>query len=133
MSQTKSNILDQVDYMRFPFAIGDHGAETSARRAHVRAQIEQVLFTLPGERWFRPEFGAGIRTLIFEPNNRPLWEVTKKRLEASLGEALAGEVLPESLEISVEGREEQLLIVIAYTLATINHTDRVEFLVKGAP
>lgn len=133
MSQTKSNILDQVAYMRFPFAIGEDGAKTSARRAHVREQIEQVLFTVPGERWFRPEFGAGIRTLIFEPNNRPLWEVTKKRLESSLGEALAGEVLPESLRIAVEGSDEKLLVVIAYTLATINHTERVEFLVEGAP
>lgn len=133
MSQTKSNILDQVDYMRFPFAIGGQGAATSTRRAHVREQIEQVLFTLPGERWFRSEFGAGIRTLVFEPNNRPLWEVVKKRLESSLGEALAGEVLPESLQISVEGQDEKLLIVIAYTLATINHSERVEFLVEGAP
>ena len=128
-----SSTLDQVDYMRFPFAIGEAGAVTSARRAHVREQIEQVLFTLPGERWFRPEFGAGVRTLIFEPNNRPLWELTQKRLEASLGEALAGEVLPESLEITVEGQDERLLIVIAYTLATINHTERVEFLVEGGP
>lgn len=128
-----SDILDQVDYMSFPLAISAEGAATSGRRAHVREQIEQVLFTLPGERWFRPEFGVGIRTLVFEPNNRPLWELTKKRLEASLTEALAGEVLPESLEISVEGVEAELRVTIAYRLATINHTERVQLLVEGAP
>lgn len=128
-----SNILDQVDYMSFPLAIGTEGTATSGRRTHVRGQIEQVLFTLPGERWFRPEFGVGIRTLVFEPNNRPLWELTKKRLEASLTEALAGEVLPESLEISVEGVEAELRVTIAYRLATINHTEQVQFLVEGAP
>ncbi len=127
-----SDILDQIDYMSFPLAIGAEGAATSGRRAHVRQQIEQVLFTLPNERWFRPEFGVGIRALVFEPNNRPLWELTKKRLEASLTDALAGEVLPESLEISVEGQDAELRVTIAYRLATINHTEQVQFLVGGA-
>jgi len=128
-----NKILDQVDYMSFPLNISADGCAVSARRAHVREQIEQVLFTLPGERWFRPEFGVGIRTLIFEPNNRPLWELAKKRLEASLGEALAGEVVPESLQIGVDGEQAELRVTITYTLATINHTEQVEFLVHGAP
>ena len=82
--------LNNPDYMKFPLEIGAHGAETSTRRLHVREQIEQVLFTHPGERWFRPEFGIGVRALVFEPNNLALWEVTKKRLLASLRDALAG-------------------------------------------
>ena len=70
--------------MKFPFEIGEDGATLSSRLTHVREQIEQVLHTMHGERWYRPEFGVGIRTLIFEPNNVGLWEVTKKRLMASL-------------------------------------------------
>ncbi len=93
----------------------------------MREQIEQVLFTHPGERWFRPEFGVGIRALVFEPNGNALWELTKKRLLASLSEALQGEVNPASLDVSVTGDEEKLLVTIAYTLATINHTEKLEF------
>jgi hypothetical protein len=115
--------------MSFPVRIGERGAATSDRNAHVREQIEQVLFTNPGERAFRPEFGVGIRALIFEPNNAVLWEITRKRLIASLSEALRGEVDPKSLEITVDGEEEKLLVVISYTLATIGHRERQEFLV----
>ena len=123
--------LNNSDFMKFPLEIGAAGAVTSARRQHVREQIEQVLFTNPGERWFRPEFGAGVRALVFEPNSSVLWEVTKKRLLASLSEALAGEVDPKTLEVSVEGEDAKLIIVIAYMLATINHTERLEFVVEG--
>jgi hypothetical protein len=123
--------LNNADYMTFPLKIGAGGAARSSRREHVRELIEQVLFTDPRERWFRPEFGVGVRTLVFEPNNSVLWEVTKKRLLASLSDALAGEVESSTLDIDVAGDGEKLNIVIAYTLATINHTEKLEFAVEG--
>jgi phage baseplate assembly protein W len=123
--------LNNPDYMKFPLEIGARGVITSARRQHVREQIEQVLFTHPGERWFRPEFGIGVRALVFEPNAAALWEVTKNRLLASLNEALAGEVDPRSLEVAVEGDGEKLLITISYMLATIQHTEKLQFAVQG--
>jgi len=123
--------LNNPDYMKFPLEIGAHGAVTSTRRLHVREQIEQVLFTHPGERWFRPEFGIGVRALVFEPNNLALWEVTKKRLLASLRDALAGEVDPRSLEVAVTGEGERLLITISYMLATIQHTEKLQFAIPA--
>jgi hypothetical protein len=123
--------LNNPDFIKFPLQIEANGAITSMRREHVREQIEQVLFTYPGERWFRPEFGVGVRALVFEPNNQALWEITKKRLLTSLTDALAGEVEPSSLSVDVTGEEEKLLITIAYRLATINHTERLAFAVEG--
>jgi len=128
-----SSLLNNADYMKFPLQISTNGSVTSARRQHIREQIKQVLFTHPGERWFRPEFGIGVRALVFEPNNNVLWEVSKKRLLASLSEALAGEVSPESIDVDVTGDSEKLLITIAYTLATINQTEKLEFAVEGNP
>lgn len=121
--------LNNPDYMKFPLQIRAQGAVNSSRLDHVREQIEQVLFTLPGERWYRPDFGAGIRTLLFEPNNHVLWEVTEKRLLASLSEALIGEVDPKTLSVEVVGQDEKLLVTISYTLATLNHTERQQFLI----
>lgn len=126
--------LNQPVYMDFPLQLGREGAINSQRIPHIRDQIELVLFTDPGERWFRPEFGAGIRALVFEPNGSPLWQITKQRLQASLAEALAGEVAPRDLEISVSANAdfpEQLVIGIAYRLAALNHTELVEFDVAG--
>ena len=69
--------------MSFPFRIGKTGALTSNRAAHIREQIEQILFTTPGERVFRPEFGAGVRHLLFEPNNDVLSALLLRRLQAA--------------------------------------------------
>jgi uncharacterized protein len=115
--------LSDPGYMKFPFRVGRDGPRYSTRAEHVREQIEQVLFTHPGERVFRPEFGAGVRALLFEPNASPLRELARKRLIASLAEALRGEVDPRTLEVEVEQAGERLLIRIAYALAAIGHRE----------
>ena len=87
--------------LAFPFRVGAAGPAVSRGADYVREQIEQVLFTTPGERVFRSEFGAGVKTLTFEPNNQPLWEVTRRRILAALtavvviaGAALAANMPP---------------------------------------
>jgi len=122
--------LPKASYLAFPLRINEQGAAASSHSEHVREQIEQVLFTNPGERVFRPEFGAGLRQLIFEPNTSVLWEMVKKRLTASLIEALYGEVDPRTLEVEVDGFDgtaalanEKLYITIRYELTAIGQRE----------
>lgn len=126
--------LADPPYLKFPLRFTG-GAEEAPRLAnrseHVRGQIEQVLFTIAGERVFRPEFGAGLKALLFEPNATPLWQITQRRLAASLAEALAGEVDPRTLEVSVEGKEGELVITIAYALAAIGRREELTFSMGG--
>lgn len=119
--------LSESLFLKFPFAIGDDGPKTSSRSEHVREQIEQVLFTSPKERVFRPEFGAGVRGLVFEPNNIALRNTTLNRLNAALAEALYGEVDPRTLEIAVSNEEEKLIIHISYVLAAVNKQEEHPF------
>ena len=108
--------LPDVAYLKFPFRIRQNGAESSGRASHVREQIEQILFTTPGERVFRPEFGAGIRRLIFEPNNQALASLLIRRLQSSLQPALQGEVDPKTLAFDVRADEdspEKLIVEIS--------------------
>ena len=123
--------LSEPPYMKFPFEVGADGPQISGRSTHVREQIEQVLFTNPGERVFRPAFGAGVRALIFEPNNQSLRELARERLTSSLSDALQGEVDPKTLKVTFPelepGEEHKLKIVISYTLATIGHSEQQEF------
>jgi phage baseplate assembly protein W len=121
--------LSDAAYLSFPFRVGPEGPQTSGRLSHVREQIEQVLYTNPQERVFRPEFGAGIPMLIFEPHGSVLRETLRKRLMASLAEALRGEVDPKTLEVSFPEPvgSEKLVVEIAYTLATIGHSERHSF------
>ena len=126
--------LPSTSYLSFPLRIAADGAQASGRRAHVREQIAQVLLTMAGERVFRPEFGAGVQRLVFEPNALPLWELTHKRLMASLTDALRGEVDPRTLEAEVAGLDERtglanetLEITIRYQLATIGEREEQTF------
>ena len=119
--------LIESQYLKFPFCVGDDGPKTSSRSEHVREQIEQVLFTSQKERVFRPDFGVGVRRLVFEPNNAALRNTTLKRLNASLAEALHGEVDPRTLEIDVSNENEKLIIHISYVLAAINRQESHTF------
>jgi hypothetical protein len=123
--------LPSPRYLAFPFRIVGGKAVTADRAEHVRQQIEQVLFTNPGERVFRPEFGAGVQALVFEPNDSALAIVTQKRLMSTLAEALKGEVDPRSLSAEVIAEDEKLYVVISYALATLGHTERQKILINS--
>lgn len=122
--------LPKASYLKFPFRVKATGVATSIRSEHVREQIEQVLFTNQMERVFRPEFGAGLRQVIFEPNNRALWELLTKRLTSSLIDTLQGEVDPRSLQVEIVGLDElsgmateTIHILIRYELAAIGQEE----------
>ncbi|WP_419813182.1 GPW/gp25 family protein [Bacterioplanoides sp.] len=119
--------LNDPQHLSFPFRIRRGGPVTSGRQRHVREQIEQVLFTNVRERIFRPEFGAGVKQLIFEPNNQVLRDTLRQRLMQSLGDALLGEVDPRTLEIGFAADQAVLKVLIAYQLATINRRESHEF------
>lgn len=123
--------LSESQYLKFPFRIDANGPRTSSRSEHVREQIEQLLFTGPKERVYRPEFGVGIRRLVFEPNNAALWNITHKQLVSSLAEALHGEVDPRTLEVSKEHDDGKLIILISYKLAAINRQESQTFTLAG--
>ena len=123
MTKPIQHSLENTNYMSFPFSIGPNGAETCTREKHIKDQIEQVLFTDPKERVFRPEFGAGVRRLVFEPNSIALASIVQQRLLNSLTPALDGEVDPRSLNIQVEPDpdfEARLNITISYRLAAVD-------------
>jgi hypothetical protein len=130
MNDILESRLPRASYMKCPFRLGPKGPETSTRTDHIREQVEQVLFTSPGERVFRPEFGFGARQHVFEPNAAPLWELARGRLFGSLAEALAGEVDPKTLKVEVgpgPSRPEVLLVQITYTIAALQKEEHMTF------
>ncbi|MEE8295781.1 MAG: GPW/gp25 family protein [Sphingomonadales bacterium] len=128
----RNHLLKSPTFLSFPFRMTDRGGAQSTKSSHIREQIEQVIFTSPGERIFRPEFGLGARQLIFEPNNDALWKLAQNRFYASLADALQGEVDPKTLQVEVKASPdapEKLLISVSYTLAAIKKEERHEMTV----
>jgi len=126
MSNNAQKLIDP-SYLAFPFRVAGEEPVTTRREGHVKQQIEQVLFTDPLDRVFNPEFGAGVRRLVFEPNSAELRSVTEQRLVASLSEALLGEVDPKTLDVTVAAQDEKLIITVVYRLATINRQEQQQF------
>lgn len=130
MTDIQESSLPRVSYMAFPFRMQADGASTVARFQHIRQQVEQVLFTSPGERVFRPEFGFGARRHVFEPNTNALWEYAQNRLYGALAEALAGEVDPKTIRVEVgpgAKAPEVLLVRITYVIAALQKEEVHEF------
>jgi len=53
----------------FPPAAASGDLATAAYETDIQQSIRIILGTAPGERVMRPDFGAGLKTLIFEPMN----------------------------------------------------------------
>ena|SRR5687767_12641176 len=68
--------------------------------AHVHHLVEQVLFTSPGERVNRPDFGSGLLQLVFAGNSDALAAATQLAVQASLQEWLGDLVVVEGVEVS---------------------------------
>jgi uncharacterized protein len=79
---------------------------------HVRDLIEQVLFTVPGERVMRPDFGSGVMQLLFAPNSTEVAGATQMLVQGALQKWL-GEIIAV-LEVSTESIDSELRITVRY-------------------
>ncbi len=107
----------RIHSIRYPFAI-DKGLGTLAEETeysrHVEQMIRQVLFTNPGERINRPDFGCGIRRMVFAPNSDVSANLTQVIINQALERWLG--TLIEVIDVQVTTIEERLEIKIVYLL-----------------
>jgi phage baseplate assembly protein W len=101
------------EYLDYPFHIDGRGrsAETD-EDDHVRDLIHQVLFTDPGERVNRPDFGCGLKQLVFLPNSDALATATQFVVHGALQRWL--ETVIEVEQVAVTAEEERLLVTVVY-------------------
>ena len=120
-----ANSIDSAPrFLDFPFRIGgEGGAALTDPDDHVRDMIEQVLFTNPGERVNLPEFGCGLRNLVFAGNNEILRATVQFIISQNLNRWLS-EVLSVE-QVSVQNEEETLSIEIVYSLKRTRERHRI--------
>jgi uncharacterized protein len=104
--------MDQP-FLKFPFRIDGRGrAATTDANDHIRDMIYQVLFTSPGERVNRPDFGCGVKALLFMPNSDVLAAATQTLVKSALQKWLEREIQVEQVE--VQAIDSQLVIKVVY-------------------
>jgi phage baseplate assembly protein W len=74
----------------------------------------QVLFTAPGERVNRPDFGCGIKRLVFAPNSEVSAALAQVTIFQALNKWLGSAI--DVNDVKAQAIEERLEISITYTL-----------------
>src|SRR5205823_2333120 len=80
---------------------------------YLRGLIEHVLFTRPGERVQRPDFGSGVDGLVFAPTGNELAQATQALVHGALQRFL-GDLLRVD-EVSVVAQDATLEVTVSYT------------------
>ncbi|MBW4659729.1 MAG: GPW/gp25 family protein [Drouetiella hepatica Uher 2000/2452] len=97
----------------YPFQIDGRGRVAEVTYdPHIRHLIEQVLFTEPGERVNRPDFGSGLKQLIFAPNSSELAAAVQLLVQGSIEQWLGDLILLEAVD--VENVDSRLEVTVQY-------------------
>jgi phage baseplate assembly protein W len=115
----------------FPYHFDQRGrTATTGRDDYIRDLIEQVLFTSPGERVMRPDFGSGVLSLIFELNSTTLAATTQVIVQGALQQYLSGLIAVQGVEVtSVEG---ELHVDVRYTVLLDRTTHTATFVAPAS-
>lgn len=97
----------------YPFQIDGRGrSATTDPDDHIRDMIEAVLFTSPGERVNRPDFGCGLLEMVFMPNSDVLATATQLTVQGSLQKWLGDHINVEQVRVAAE--DERLVVDVVY-------------------
>lgn len=97
---------------------------------HIRDLIEQVLFTAPGERVMRPDFGAGLLGLVFEPNSSTLAATTQFLVQSALQQHLSHLIAVKT--VTVDNIDAALQVTVQYIVLADGSQQQANFALPGA-
>lgn len=87
--------------LAFPFQFDKRGrTATTDDDTHIRDMIEQLLFTNPGERVNRPDFGSGLLQMVFAPNSPEMAAALQFTLRGALQRWLGDLIELQDLQVS---------------------------------
>lgn len=97
--------------------------------AYIRQLIEQVLLTAPGERVMRPDFGSGVRQLLFGPASSEVAAATQYLVQGSLQQWLSGLITVEAVD--VQARDGELRVNVQYVVRRSGSRGTAEVRLEG--
>ena len=103
----------------FPFRVDPASAQIAASsyEAHVEEMLIQLLLTSPGERVNLPEFGCGLRQLVFAPHGPALDASTKMLVQRAIATWLGDQVRLVDVTVSSPGGDADAIeVLVRYEL-----------------
>jgi hypothetical protein len=118
-------------HLSFPFRIGPEGrpVTVSSIEDHVYGEVLQLLLTNPGERLFVPDFGGGVRRLVFEGSGQTTEAMSKAMISQALSRWLDQRVTLQ--ELTVTSQDASLIIDLVYRVVGLEDLRRLRFERKG--
>jgi len=109
----------------FPFQFDRQGrTATTDDDTHIRNMIEQLLFSNPGERVNRPDFGSGLLQMVFSPNSPEMAAALQFTLRGVLQRWLGDIIELQDLEVS--SQDSTLSIRLQYVRRQTDKTEIVQ-------
>ena len=103
----------------YPFQFNPFGGTATVDDdRHIRDMLEQLIFTNPGERVNRPDFGSGLLQLVFAPNSPELAATLQFTTQAAIQRWL-GDLL-DLQTVIVTSEEGTLTVEIRYVVRRTN-------------
>lgn len=111
--------LSSGRHLAFPFRIGADGrsAAPASDAEHVRDELLQLLLTSPGERLYLPDFGGGVRRLVFEPASEALRGVVKARITSAISRHLGQRLSVEMIDVVWQDAAALMEVTVRYRVA----------------
>lgn len=112
-----------IDY---PFHFDNRGRTAATDDDdHIRDMIEEFLFTNPGERVNRPDFGSGLLQMVFAPNSPEIASALQLTIQAGLQRWLGDVIVVQKVEVTSE--EATLNVLVQYVVRRTNQTQTATF------
>ena len=114
----------------FPFHFDAHGrTAATGDDDHIRDMIEQLLFTNPGERVNRPDFGSGLLQMVFAPNSPELAAALQFTMRGALQRWLGDVIDLSALDVTAD--DATLSVLVSYVIRRTGEA-HTETFTKGA-
>ena len=113
-------------HIRFPLRSDGRGRTAECGYdQHIQDLLEQLLFTSPGERVNRPNFGSGLLQMVFAPGGDELASATRFLVEGAVQQWLGDLVQVEQIDASHENST--LTVTVVYTVRRTQEQRQVQF------
>jgi phage baseplate assembly protein W len=117
--------------LAFPWQFNARGRTAATDdTTHIRDMVEQLLFTAPGERVNRPDFGSGLLQMVFAPNSTELATALQFTTQAALQRFLGDLIDLQQLEVNAQ--DATLTVTVKYVIRATQQQQTNTF-VRSAP
>jgi uncharacterized protein len=118
-------------HLSFPFRIAPEGrtATVATLEDHVYGEVLQLLLTNPGERPFLPDFGGGVRRMVFEGAGQTTEAMAKALISQAISRWLDQRVTLQELTVTTESSS--VIVDLVYRVVGIDDLRRLRFERKG--